>query len=61
MVGCSLLVGSAIGPAMAGLLVDSLGYRGLFTLLAGIGAVATLLVVFFVPESLTAKRQASAQ
>ena len=47
-----LVLGSAIGPAVATLLVGPLGYRGLFLALAGIGAIATLVVVFFVPETL---------
>jgi MFS family permease len=54
IVGTSLVLGSAIGPAVSGLLVDPLGYRGLFGLLAALGAVATGLVVAFVPETLAA-------
>lgn len=57
MVGCSLLIGSAIGPAVAGLLVEDLGYRGLFLLLAGVGAAAAALVIFFVPETLGPTRR----
>ncbi len=53
LVGCSLVLGSALGPALAGMVVGSLGYRGLFGLLAGIGAAATLLVVALIPETLT--------
>jgi MFS family permease len=52
IVGSCLVLGSAIGPAVATLLVGPLGYRGLFLALAGIGAIATLVVVFFVPETL---------
>ncbi len=52
IVGCSLVVGSAIGPALSGRIVESLGYRGLFALLAGLGAFVTALVVFAVPETL---------
>ncbi len=52
IVGTSLVFGSAIGPAVSGLLVDPLGYRGLFGMLAALGAVATGLVVAFVPETL---------
>jgi MFS family permease len=52
IVGTSLVLGSAIGPAVFGFLVEPLGYRGLFGLLAAIGAVATALVVACVPESL---------
>ena len=32
--------------------VDALGYRGTFAVLAGVGAVAALLVVVMVPETL---------
>ena len=52
IVGSCLVFGSAIGPAAAGFLVGPLGYRGLFAALAGVGAVATAIVVFFVPETL---------
>jgi MFS family permease len=52
IVGSCLVFGSAIGPAAASVLVDSLGYRGLFLALAAVGAVATLIVLFFVPETL---------
>jgi MFS family permease len=52
IVGSCLVFGSAIGPAVASFLVGPLGYRALFLALAGVGAVATLVVVFFVPETL---------
>jgi MFS family permease len=52
LVGSSLVFGSAVGPTLAALVVDVLHYRGLFGLLAGVGAAATLLVVFLVPETL---------
>ncbi len=53
IVGCCLVFGSAIGPAAAAMLVGPLGYRGLFLLLAAVGLAATLIVLFFVPETLT--------
>ena len=52
IVGSCLVFGSAIGPAVASFLVGPLGYRGLFLALAGVGAIATLVVVFLVPETL---------
>lgn len=55
MVGSALVAGSAIGPTLSGLVVDALGYRGMFWLLAGIGAVATMIVVLFVPETLKSR------
>ncbi len=52
LVGTSLVLGSAIGPAISAMLVDQLGYRGLFAGLAGVGAVATAVVILFIPETL---------
>lgn len=52
IVGTSLVFGSALGPYLSALWVETLGYRGLFGVLAGVGAAATLLVLFAVPESL---------
>jgi hypothetical protein len=52
IVGSCLVLGSALGPAAAGFLVGPLGYRGLFAALAGVGALATAIVVFLVPETL---------
>jgi MFS family permease len=52
LVGSCLVLGSAVGPLLAGLAVESLGYRAMFGLLAGIAFIATLLVLAFVPETL---------
>jgi MFS family permease len=52
IVGTSLVFGSALGPYLSALWVETLGYRGLFGVLAGVGAAATLLVLFAVPETL---------
>jgi MFS family permease len=52
IVGSCLVLGSALGPAAAALVVGPLGYRALFAGLAGLGAVATAVVALFVPESL---------
>ncbi len=52
IVGSCLVLGSAIGPAVAGFVVGPIGYRGLFWGLAGVGAVATAIVVALVPETL---------
>jgi MFS family permease len=52
IVGSCLVGGSALGPAIAGLVVDSIGYRSLFAALAVLGAIATAVVVAFVPETL---------
>jgi MFS family permease len=52
IVGTSLVLGSALGPAVAAQLVDVLDYRGLFGALAAVGGIATLLLMAFVPETL---------
>ncbi len=55
IVGSSLVLGSALGPFFCGFIVDAIGYRVLFGLLAAAGAVATLLIIACVPESIPAK------
>ena len=57
IVGSCLVLGSAIGPAAAGFAVGPLGYRGLFWALAGVGALATALVVALVPETLKGREE----
>jgi MFS family permease len=57
IVGSCLVLGSAIGPAAAGFLVGPLGYRGLFAVLAGVGALATAIVIALVPETLARHRE----
>ncbi len=57
IVGSCLVLGSAIGPAVAGFVVEAVGYRGLFWGLAGVGLVATAIVVVFVPETLKTHRE----
>jgi MFS family permease len=57
LVGSALVFGSAVGPTLSGLVVGGLGYRGMFGLLAGIGAVATAVVVFLVPETIRRHRE----
>ncbi len=52
IVGTSLVAGSAIGPYLSALCVDAIGYRSLFGALAGVGTLATLILLFAVPESL---------
>lgn len=54
IVGASLVFGSAIGPALSGPIAEVLGYRGLFGLWAGVGALATAVVVAWIPETLPA-------
>lgn len=58
IVGSCLVMGSALGPAASAFLVGPLGYRGLFAALAGLGALATAVVIFLVPETLTNRREA---
>lgn len=57
IVGSCLVLGSAIGPAIAGMVVEPLGYRGLFWGLAGVGALASAIVVAFVPETVKTHRE----
>jgi MFS family permease len=57
IVGSCLVFGSALGPAVSGFLVGPLGYRGLFAVLAGVGVLATAIVVAFVPETLSRHRE----
>jgi len=57
IVGSCLVLGSAIGPAVAGFLVGPLGYRGCSRVLAGVGALATAIVIAFVPETLARHRE----
>lgn len=56
LVGSCLVLGSALGPLLAGLVMPALGYRGLFVLLAGVAGAATLLLLLWVPETLPARR-----
>lgn len=56
IVGSCLVLGSALGPAASGFLVGPLGYRGLFAVLAAVGALATVIVAAFVPETLNRSR-----
>jgi MFS family permease len=52
LVGSCLVLGSALGPLLAGLIVETVGYRGLFALLSATAATATLIVLALVPETL---------
>jgi MFS family permease len=60
LVGSALVLGSALGPMLAGFVVDSLGYRGLFWLLAGVGVVATTIVFGLVPETVKTRHEGAA-
>ncbi len=51
LVGTALVAGSALGPMLAGLIVETMGYRSMFGLLAGIGLMATVIVTRFIPET----------
>jgi MFS family permease len=55
LVGSALVAGSALGPVLSFLAIDDLGYRGTFGLLAGVGAIATGIVLAGVPETLPAR------
>ena len=59
LVGASLVFGSAVGPALAGLVVEEWGYRAAFGLLAAVGVAATAVVVFLIPETAPERRPAA--
>ena len=59
LVGSALVAGSAIGPILSGLIVEAIGYRGMFWMLAGVGTFATLIVVLAVPETLRSTKSKS--
>ena len=49
-----MVLGSAVGPLLAGLFVEALGYRAMFGLLSATAGLATLIVLVLVPETLSA-------
>jgi len=51
IVGTSLVLGSALGPLLAGMIIRPLGYRGIFGALAAVGAMATLIIAVRIPET----------
>ena len=57
IVGTSLVLGSAIGPAVSGWFIEMTGYRLMFAALAALGAVGTAVVVAFVPETVANHRE----
>jgi MFS family permease len=57
LVGSALVAGSALGPMLSSLAVEVLGYRSLFGWLAATGALATVIVIAGVPETLPARRR----
>jgi MFS family permease len=56
MVGTSLVLGSAIGPLLAGLIIEPLGFRSMFGVLTAVGLIGTLIVAVRVPETIAARR-----
>jgi MFS family permease len=61
LVGSCLVLGSAIGPLLAGMVVETLGYRGLFGLLAAVAGAALLVVLALVPETLPGREPRPAE
>jgi MFS family permease len=53
IVGASLVLGSALGPLLAGLIIGPLGYRGMFGSLAVVGLIATAIVAMRIPETIS--------
>ena len=60
LVGAALVGGSALGPFVSGFFVERLGYPAMFGVLAGVGAVATAIVLFLVPETVARHREETA-
>ena len=50
------LIGPIIGPIIGGYMNQYVGWRSIFYLLAGIGVVFEILIVFLLPETLMAAR-----
>ncbi|OCL05139.1 MFS general substrate transporter [Glonium stellatum] len=46
------MLGQSIGPVFGGILTQFLGFRSIFWFLTTLGAIALLLVIFFLPETL---------
>ncbi|CAK5263960.1 unnamed protein product [Mycena citricolor] len=52
------LIGPAIGPFIAGVIVTYRSWRVIFYLQTALGGLATILVLFFLPETIHSKRSA---
>ena len=50
------LIGPAFGPFIGGIIVTYRSWRDIFWLQTGLGGLATVLVVFFLPETVPAKK-----
>ncbi len=48
----ALGLGDMIGPAMAGLFYEFLGFQGTFALFGGMIAIGTILSIIWIPEGL---------
>ena len=55
------IAGSLIGPLMGGALVEAIGYRGVFVATGVLLCVASLIVMFFVHEDPSARKQKGEQ
>ena len=50
------LIGPLLGPVIGGYLNEYLGWRSIFYVLAGLGALMLIMVAFFLPETLASAR-----
>ena len=50
------LIGPAFGPFLGGIIVTYRSWRDIFWVQTGLGGLATVLVIFFLPETIPAKK-----
>jgi multidrug resistance protein len=50
------LIGPAFGPFLGGIIVTYRSWRDIFWLQTGLGGLATILVIFFLPETIPSKK-----
>ncbi|KPB00822.1 MFS transporter [Ahrensia marina] len=49
LLGTMLAVGTALGPLLGGLLIQTTGWRALFLVLLGLGLLATMMTIYCLP------------
>ncbi len=56
MFGVAPLIGPVIGPLIGGIIINAVGWRGLFLTLAALGAVVLAALAIWMPETLSKAR-----